>query len=398
VVVCALIPHFELSSALGARRELLRRAVALAPEPGGAALVGEVSGPAEAHGVRAGMRLGEALARCAELVLVPADPVRAERAWEEVTLRLEGIGAEVFSEHAGEAFFEADGLRGLWGGDVDGVLARARRAIEVPVRLGAGPSRFCAFAAAVRSHPRGHRRPGRPVVVPRRRGRAFLAPLPVALLAARAGAELPERLEQLGIATLGALAALSDDAVADRFGEPGLLALRLARGGEEKMKPRSPSVPLAAEIELPEVLHGSHLQRAVELLIDRLLADPQRRGRTVRRLRLSARLAGGGGWRCERVLRRAGAAQRTLRLVLDGAIEELPGPAELLRLEATALGPPAGDQLTLTRSEEERRNRLAEAVRQVRAAAGRESVLRVLDVDPQSRLPERRAVLTPYVS
>jgi protein ImuB len=392
VVVCALIPRFELSSALGDRRELLRRPVALAPEPGGAALVGEASGPAEAHGVRAGMRLGEALARCPDLVLVPADPVRAERAWEEVTLRLEGIGAEVFSERAGEAFFEADGLRGLWGGDVAGVLDRARSAIEVPVRLGAGPSRFCSFAAAVRS------RPGRPVVVPRRRGRAFLAPLPVSLLAARTGVELPERLDQLGIGTLGSLAALSDDAVADRFGEPGLLALRLARGGEEKMRPRSPSVPLAAEIELPDVLHGSHLQRAVELLVDRLLADPQRRGRTVRRLRLSARLAGGGGWRCERVLRRAGADQRTLRLVLDGAIEELPGPAELLRLEATVLGPPAGDQMTLTRSDEERRNRLAEAVRQVRAAAGRESVLRVLDVDPQSRLPERRAVLTPYVS
>jgi protein ImuB len=174
--------------------------------------------------------------------------------------------------------------------------------------------------------------------------------------------------------------------------------IMLARGAPETLRPRRPAVPLAAEIELPEVLHGSHLQRGVELLIDRLLAAPERRGRTVRRLRLSARLAGGGGWRCERVMRRASAAQRTLRLVLDGAIEELPGPAELLRLEATALGPAAGDQLTLTRSDEERRNRLGEAVRQVRAAAGSESVLRVLDVDPESRLPERRAVLTPFAT
>jgi protein ImuB len=391
-VACVLIPRFQLSSALGDRRELLRKPVALAPEPGAVAAVGEASGPAEAHGVRAGVRLGEALARCPELVLVPPDPVRAERAWEEVTMRLEGIGAAVSSELAGEAFFELDGLRGLWGGDAAGVLARARQAVEMPVRLGAGPSPFCAYAAAERS------RPGRPVVVERRRGRRYLAPLPVSLLLHRAGAELPEQLEQLGIHTLGALAALSADAVADRFGEPGLLALRLARGEDEKLRPRRPSVPLAVEIELPEVLHGSHLQRAVELLIDRLLADPERRGRTVRRLRLSARLAGGGGWRCERVMRRASSAQRTLRLVLDGAIEELPGPADLLRLEATALGPPAGDQLTLTRTDEERRNRLGEAVRQVRAAAGSESVLRVLDVDPGSRLPERRAVLTPFAT
>jgi protein ImuB len=395
VIACALIPRFELSSALGGRRELLRRPVALAPEPGRAALIGEASGPAEAHGIRPGMRLGEALARCSELVLVPADPVQAERAWEDLARRLEGIGAAVDSERAGEAFFEADGLRGLWGGDLEGVLARARRAIEVPVRLAAAPSRFSAFAAATRSHPHGHRRPGRPVLVPRRGAPAFLAPLPVSLLSPRVGAELPERLEQLGIATLGALAALDGDAVADRFGEPGLLAQRLARGSDDGLRPRRASVPLAVEIEMPE---ASRYERAVELLIDRLLADPARRGRTLRRLRLSARLAGGGGWRCSRTLRRASAAQRTLRLVLDGAIEELPGPAELLRLEATALGPPAGDQLTLTRSDEERRGRLGEAVRQARAAVGSEAVLRVLDVDPGSHLPERRVVLTPFVS
>ena len=204
----------------------------------------------------------------------------------------------MFSERAGEAFFEVDGLRGLWGGDADGVLARARKAVEMPVRLGAGPSPFCAYSAAERS------RPGRPVVVPRKGGRRFLAPLPVSLLRSRVGAELPERLDQLGVHTLGALTKLSSDAVADRFGEPGLLALKLARGEAERLRPRRPAVPLAAEIELPEVLHGSHLQRAVELLIDRLLAAPERRGRTVRRLRLSARLAGGGGWRCERVMRR----------------------------------------------------------------------------------------------
>ena len=54
--------------------------------------------------------LGEALARCPELVLVDPDPERAESAWEELLAKLEGIGAAVESERAGEAFFEADGL------------------------------------------------------------------------------------------------------------------------------------------------------------------------------------------------------------------------------------------------------------------------------------------------
>jgi protein ImuB len=40
--------------------------------------------------------------------------------------------------------------------------------------------------------------------------------------------------------------------------------------------------------------------------------------------------------------------------------------------------------------------RLADAVRQARALAGPDAALRVLSVDPDSRVPERRAVLAPY--
>ena len=36
------------------------------------------------------------------------------------------------------------------------------------------------------------------------------------------------------------------------------------------------------------------------------------------------------------------------------------------------------------------------SIRQVRAAAGPDAALRVLAVDPDSRFPERRAVLTPF--
>ena len=57
-------PRFALTTAVGDRSELLRRPVALAPEPGGAQQVGEVSLAAEAFGIQPGMRLGEALARC----------------------------------------------------------------------------------------------------------------------------------------------------------------------------------------------------------------------------------------------------------------------------------------------------------------------------------------------
>src|SRR5947208_10811287 len=99
MVVCVHFPRFELVVAAEDRSEIVKqaltgRALALAPMTC-EQRVGEVSGTAEARGVVAGMLLGEALARCPELILVPPDPVKAAETWEEVLRALESIGAAV---------------------------------------------------------------------------------------------------------------------------------------------------------------------------------------------------------------------------------------------------------------------------------------------------------------
>src|SRR5581483_10540964 len=170
-IACALIPKLPLLAAAGGRRELLSRPAALAPEPGEPQAVGDVTGAAEAFGVRAGMALSEALARCPELALIPPDADRAEALWEAVLRALEGIGAAA--------------------------AARRARALRAPRVLGP--------AASMR----------------------LLAKLPVAVLHDALGwpagegrdwegLSLPPALERLGIRTLGELASLPRDAVADR--------------------------------------------------------------------------------------------------------------------------------------------------------------------------------------
>ena len=396
VIACALIPRFTLLAVVEGRRELLLRPMALAPEPGGPQVVGEASGPAEAFGVHAGMRLGEALARCPDLALVPPDPERAEAAWEDALGRLEGIGAAVEPGRPGEAFFEVGGLRGLYG-TVERALRRARDAIGPPVRLGAGQTRLVAYAAAQRSRPRKA-----PVVVPAAMTRSLLAPLPVSLLRERLDDEwgrvdLPDKLERLGVESLGQLAALPDAAIADRFGRLGLVALRMARGSEDPLRPRRAPEGLVEGIDLGEAISGPQLERVVALLVDRLLANPARRGRSLRRVRLAARLAGGGGWRDEAALRRASADHERLLLALQAKLGAIPGPVVSLMLRVLEMGPAAGDQATIdSRAAESRRRRLTEAVRQARAAAGKDAVLRVIDADVESRVPERRSLLTPY--
>lgn len=284
-------------------------------------------------------------------------------------------------------------MRGLWGGHLEGVISRVRRSVAAPTRIGVGPARFCAYAAASRARSR------RAKIVSAGAVRAFLAPLPVELLHDRfeRAEELVGALERLGVGTLGELARLPEAAVADRFGALGLRARRLAGGGDEPLRPRRCGEELVEALELPEAASGEQLGRALEMLVDRLLAQRGRRGRTLRKLRLEARLEAGGSWRAEVVLREASGDARRLRLALGPKLGELPSPAAALAVRALGLGPPGGEQRALTRSERERRReRLAEAVRQARAAAGRDAVLQVLDVEPDSRVPERRVLLAPY--
>src|SRR3954452_24577068 len=154
MIVCVLLPGFELEVAAGGRSVLAQGPAALAPEPGREQFVGDVSPAAEAFGIHAGLRLTEALARCPALALVPPDPVGVADAWERVVLRLEAVGAEVESDRPGQACLDGRALRRLHGGSLDGVLRATREALRRPSRIGVGPSRFCAVAAASRARPR----------------------------------------------------------------------------------------------------------------------------------------------------------------------------------------------------------------------------------------------------
>jgi protein ImuB len=394
MIVCVMIPRFELAIAAGGRETLASGPVALAPEAGREQLIGEVSAAAEAYGVKAGLRLGEALARCPTLRLVAPDPAGVADEWDRLLTALEGIGAAVEPGRPGLAWFDAKGLKNLYGGTVEGVIAAARRALATAARLGAAPTRFAALAAASSARVR------RPEIAPAGPGllSAYLAPLPVTLLSARPETQsLPETLERFGIKTLGELAKLPRAALSDRFGAAGPFARDLARGHDTPLRPRHPSERLEERLDLPESGSGEQLERALGLLIDRLLARRERRGRSLRTAVLAAKLVEGGTWRVRVTFREALADPRRMRLVLAPRLAELPAPADVLRLRVEGFGPPAGDQRSLLQEPAAARAaRLREAVRQARAAAGPDAALRILPVDPDSRVPERRLALTPW--
>ena len=392
LIVCVHIPRFQLRVAAGGSQELLGQALAIAPRGGGAMAIGETSASAQAQGVHAGMALGEALARCPTLTLIPGDPIRVQQASDQAARALEGIGAQLELPRPGLAYFDGDGLETIHGGRA-GLIAATGEALNRRPRIGVGPTRFCALAAALSA------RIQHAQVIGDREARKWLAGQPVGVLRQRADTEpLVAALERFGIQTLGALADLGAGTVADRFGEPGSLARRLALGHDTPLQTRKVEERLEESMELGEANSGLLLERTLGVLVDRLLARRERRGRTIRAVIVSARLVERGTWREHVVLREAIVDPKRILLALRAPLALLPAPAVALGLAVAEFGPATGDQMSFLDGERRARDaRRAKAVAQAQALGGPNTLLRALIVEPDSPLPEHRSLLTPWV-
>jgi protein ImuB len=393
VIATIVIPAFDLRAALRRRPGVQAKPAALAPLPGAEPLLGSVTGAAEAAGVRPGMRLSEALATCPELELVEQDPATAEQAWEEILRRLEDAGFAVEPAEPGTVYFDSRGVERLYGG-LEPALKRALAAVGTAwdPRAGAADRRFAALAAASVA------RPGQALIVSNDRAQAFLAPLPLELLPLERGRY--EELEELGVRTIGQLAGLPGGAVAERLGPDGRRAWSLAGGeepGDRKVAPRRPAAALHETLEFPEAIGNElTLRRGLVVLLERLLARPERAGRPPRKIALWARLVGGASWRRTVTLREPTADPGRLRAALAPKLAELPAPALKLRLEVSELAEHTGEQLELVAAEGAAlQGRLREGLRQVRASVGAGGVSTVVEVAPWSRIPEARALLVP---
>jgi protein ImuB len=206
------------------------------------------------------------------------------------------------------------------------------------------------------------------------------------------------------VRTLGELLRLGRPALTDRFGAPGTLAHRLACGEDSPLQTRRIEERLEESMEVGEASSGEALKRVLGVLVDRLLARAERRGRTLRVATLSAALLTGGGWRERVVFRQAICDPERIWLALSVRLLGLPAPAAVLKLAVERFGPPASaqdglfdeiDAVAHPAISAARALRLREAVAQMRAVAGQDAALRAICVDPDSRVPERRVVLAP---
>jgi protein ImuB len=396
MLLALLLPRLPLTVALAARGQQLPGLgvpVALGPPPLGEPRIGLPSAAAEASGVRSGMPLGEALTLCPALQLVPPDPVGVQERAARLLRELAALGLPVEEIAPGRVLIDAaPGLR-LHGGPRRLIERLQQLALAgESVRIGAAPTRFAALMAA-----RLARR--RPCVLGAEEVAAAIAPLPVRLLHEDGGSPdaLCAALVLVGIDRLGGVASLSQLAVRDRFGPPGVDAWRMARGEDgARIAAQSPP-PLVRSVLRPgePIATDAALEQAIILLVRQALQLPARGDAVPRLLRLQARLVTGESWLCEVPLRESTADPQRLVLALLPKARRLPAPAERLALTFAELARGAAQLTLLEGAGEERTQRLEGAAEQVRAAVGEGALLRIVGIDPASRLPERRHGLSP---
>ncbi len=191
---------------------------------------------AEAHGkdIQPGMRLSEARALCADVLWREQDQ-KLYADWTNKLVRaLVSCSPAVTAEGFGLFFMDASGLRHLGGEGAfcQNVLRLCSKLGFVEGNVGVADNAFAALVAARYKHRRW-------CIVPHGQDQSFLAPLSIGHLPA--SQDMQEALLALGIRSMGQLAGLPAEAIAERFGRQGLLARELACGLDR----RRPSMPPA---------------------------------------------------------------------------------------------------------------------------------------------------------
>jgi len=393
-IACVYVPHFALRVALLERPELDGAPLVLGPPPGGRPLVQDATPEAAMHGIRPGLTLREVVALCPDALVIAPHPLREAAAATFLTERLERLSPVVEYDDAYDGVWHVD-LTGSERSQGEPEIA-ARRLLEAAPallrpRIGLAPNRFAAWVAAHAAPPGGSR-----VIRPDDVATA-LAPASIARLPAPP--ETIRRMERLGLRTLGDLAALPPATVAARFGAEGRRMWALASGQDDTpVRPgRRPDI-VSERLDLPAPATSQDaLLVALTRLTLRAFGRPALRRRHVRQARLRAALEDGGAWEQIATLREPGGPRRVIdALGYRLRAATLPGPVTALALDLVGPVDVAGRQELLPGFHARRPRQLVEACRQLKQRFGSSCLYRVIEVEPWSRIPERRQALIAF--
>jgi DNA polymerase-4/protein ImuB len=337
------------------------------------------------------MPLQEAQARFKDAALVEADTAYYQSVFGRILVRLGDVSPVVDAADLGCAYVGLDGLEEMYGG-----LAKLINTLLQSVphhlrpRLGVSQGRFPAYLAATCAERGGAYKT--PAAL-----RDFLAPFPVDVLPVPWN--LKASLHNFGLNTLGEIASRPLGPMQAQFGTVGATVWYLAHGTDDTpLAPLRPEPEVGASLVFPmPAATLEPLLTAIEILLGQIFSKPEMRGRFARTAELEGHILNRPSWQRRFVFKSPvgdkSGAYRVIRGMLDNL--SLPGPIEEVRLTLKHLTGEVGRQGSLFQ-DVRRMEQLRETVAQLVVSQGHNPIYQVREMEPWSRIPERRRALVAF--
>ena len=389
-VACVLITHLPVKAEMRRHPRLRRNPIIISGNSDNGSVVLDAS--VQVEGVVTGMPLQQVVSRFEGATLLEEDNSYYVQVFDRILEALLCISPTVEKSGLGCAFVGIRGLESMYRGD-SGVVTALLNAVPqgLSPRIGVAEAKFPAYVAASTSES------GRVVrVLDDIQG--FLQDRSLHLLPI--SRENKTRLLGFGLNTMGDVAALSLGSLQAQFGVEGRLAWELCNGIDDSLL-----VPLTHKQSVTEYMAFSPptmtldvLLCALDVLLGRIFASPTISGKYIREMSIEACVLNRPTWTRGFAFKTPVNTKEKAIFALKGLLEavEMPGPLEDFRVTVQEITGESGVQssfITGIRKQEQIRETMRQLETRLRT---KPPVYRIMDVEPWSRIPERRQALVQY--
>ncbi|MBN2239393.1 MAG: hypothetical protein JW712_06445 [Dehalococcoidales bacterium] len=387
-ILCVLLPHFPLECEIAMNPALKGRKALVLYGTGSKKVVLDWS--ADLEGIYRDMPLQQAMAIDNKVELVQSDLPLYWSAFNRIMDGLEScVSPLVEGTELGVIYLDIDGLQLIYP-DNESIVRAVKSVLPdgLSVQMGIACGKFPAYLAAMKSPQDGC------LVLAddlQFMGKLSCDVLPVPV-------KDRTMLHEFGLHTLGQLAGFPAGPLQSQFGPEGIRMRELARGIDTMpLVPRNAEQMIEESLELNSVTTSiDTLVVSVESLLSRIFTRIMMKGMGIHSLELWTRGQDTEYW--ERAIRFKEPSMdlKNTLLRIRRVLETYPqpGPVEQAGIRVTRLGYPRGKQNSLFR-EIRGRSHLMEDIRQLELRQGNPQVFTIREVEPWSRIPERRYALLP---
>ncbi|MCH7908533.1 MAG: DNA polymerase IV [Candidatus Hydrogenedentes bacterium] len=295
-------------------------------------VVSTASYEARVFGVHSAMPIVEARRLCPHGIFMRGSFAAYKEASDRVRGILETVSPSVQMASIDEAYVDVSGSQRLFGGDdaiADYIKSAIRRETQLPCSVAITPNKLVSKVGSDEAKPDGYLR------VDAGDEQTFLAPLSIRKLPG-AGPKICERLESLGLTTVGELATVPLDLLMKNFGQTGYALQRTARGiSTSEVVPERVPKSIGRETTFEKDLADwERIEQILSYLTERTTYALREKGMEARRVTLKVRHSDFSTHTYAKTLREP----TTLDVDIVGALRELLPKGKVRRARVRLIG------------------------------------------------------------